>query len=486
MSIIGLGVGATTSASSEAFGWLTVLRARGPPHGARGGSGSRAQEGFSFWSPKQLTAPSHAPWTAQPDRVTIASTSALELPAAWEPLRPATTGEAACPGRATTDSSLLVGRVPIMRNDSRGRCPAAAHTDRPLMSADAESSPATFVDLFSGAGGFTLGFHSAGFSLESLAVEIDTDCSDTFRHNFAMSKILESDVRDADFSSIQADVVVAGPPCQGFSKLNRYRSDDDRNDLYLEVLRAVDAINPQVVVVENVPAFLQSAAGADCVNGLRGRGFAVRQAVVNVADHGVPQHRKRALVVAARPGTALPWPVQTHAARRANVMLPHRTVSDAFALLPTEPDGRNWHRPYVDRAYAARYRSIPEGGGRKDLPPDLVLDCWRKTDGFSDVFGRLLWGRPSTTIRTEFFRAEKGRFLHPTADRPITAREAARLQSFPDSFTFPEEQTLQSVARQIGNAMPPKAAEAIGREVLRSIRGRVHEPACRHVRVAQD
>jgi DNA (cytosine-5)-methyltransferase 1 len=136
-------------------------------------------------------------------------------------------------------------------------------------------------------------------------------------------------------------------------------------------------------------------------------------------------------------------------------------------MLPTDPTGENWHRPYDDdRAYADRYRTIPEGGGRKDLPPDLVLDCWNKTDGFSDVFGRLLWSRPATTVRTEFFRAEKGRFLHPSADRPITPREAARLQSFPDSFRFPEEQSLQAVARQIGNAMPPRAAEAIGFAIM--------------------
>jgi len=100
-----------------------------------------------------------------------------------------------------------------------------------------------------------------------------------------------------------------------------------------------------------------------------------------------------------------------------------------------------------------------------------VLDCWRDASGFDDVLGRLEWHRPATTVRTEFFRPEKGRFLHPSEDRPITPREAARLQSFPDSFCFPEHQTLYSVGRQIGNAMPPRLAEAIGTAILKSLSG---------------
>lgn len=327
----------------------------------------------------------------------------------------------------------------------------------------------TLVDLFAGAGGFTLGFQRAGFAHESRAVEWDPDSADTLRLNFPESKIVEADVRDVDLSCIQADVVVAGPPCQGFSKLNRHRADDPRNLMYQEILRAADEIGPSVIVAENVPAFLESPASADLVEGLRSRGFAVRQGVVNVADLGVPQRRQRAITIAARRGKAIPWPRTTHSAKPGKGLNRHRTVADGLSMLPTDPDGRNWHRDYENRAYADRYRSIPEGGGRRDLPPDLVLDCWKKTNGFSDVFGRLSWNRPATTIRTEFFRAEKGRFLHPSADRPITAREAARLQSFPDSFRFPEEQSLPSVARQIGNAMPPRAAEAIAASILQAI-----------------
>ena len=342
------------------------------------------------------------------------------------------------------------------------------------MTEDVRPAPPTelsFVDLFAGAGGFTLGFRRAGMTGQAFAVEVDPECADTLRLNFPDLKVMEEDVRNADFTSLHADVVVAGPPCQGFSKLNRYRKDDPRNLLYEEVLRAVAEMQPSIVVTENVPAFLESQAGRHYIETLEASGLTVRHSVINVADFGVPQRRHRALIIAARRGLAIPWPAPTHATRPGPGRQRHRTVADAFAMLPTDPTGENWHRPYEDdRAYANRYRTIPEGGGRKDLPPDLVLECWKKTDGFSDVFGRLAWNRPATTVRTEFFRAEKGRFLHPSADRPITPREAARLQSFPDSFKFPEEQTLQAVARQIGNAMPPRAAEAVGAAILAVVR----------------
>lgn len=338
-------------------------------------------------------------------------------------------------------------------------------------------SAPSFVDLFAGAGGFTLGFRRAGMTGQAVAFEVDPECADTLRLNFPDLKVVEADVRDADFTSLRADVVVAGPPCQGFSKLNRYREDDPRNLLYEEVLRAAEEIQPSFVVTENVPAFLESRSGRHYVETLEARGMTVRHGVINVADFGVPQRRQRALVIAARRGMGIPWPAPTHATRPGPGRERHRTVADAFAMLPTDPTGENWHRRYADdRAYANRYRTIPEGGGRKDLPPDLVLECWKRTDGFSDVFGRLAWNRPATTVRTEFFRAEKGRFLHPSADRPITPREAARLQSFPDSFMFPEEQTLQAVARQIGNAMPPRAAEAVGSAIMAV--GGSHDASC--------
>lgn len=335
-----------------------------------------------------------------------------------------------------------------------------------------EARPAvfTFIDLFAGAGGFTFGLERAGGDAASVAVESDPECAATFRTNFPKATLIETDIRDVAYDRRRRlDLVAAGPPCQGFSTLNRRRDGDPRNLLYTEVLRCVDALRPLIVVVENVPKFIESEEGRTLTDSLRARGFSVRSGIVNAADYGVPQRRMRALVSANVEGIRTPWPVPTHS---VSGQLPeHRTVADAFALLPTEADGRNWHRDdYARRSsQIERLRSIREGGSRRDLPPDLVLDCWKDADGYNDVLGRLEWHRPATTVRTEFFRPEKGRFLHPTADRPITPREAARLQSFPDSFVFPNDQTLYSVGRQIGNAIPPRLAEAIGKAVLESL-----------------
>ena len=329
----------------------------------------------------------------------------------------------------------------------------------------------SFIDLFAGAGGFTLGLNRAGGAKTSVAVESDPDCAATFRLNFPDAILRETDIRDTVYDRRRrVDLVVAGPPCQGFSTLNRQRNGDPRNLLYEEVIRCVDAQRPLAVVVENVPKFIEAAEGSALVDALRSRGFSVRTGVVNAADYGVPQRRHRAMVTAAANGAAPPWPRATHAASGGSLP-PYRTVGDAFALLPTEPDGLNWHRDdYARRSsQIERLRSIREGGSRRDLPPDLVLDCWKDADGYNDVLGRLEWHRPATTVRTEFFRPEKGRFLHPDADRPITPREAARLQSFPDSFVFPADQTLYSVGRQIGNAIPPRLAEAIGKAMSESL-----------------
>lgn len=141
------------------------------------------------------------------------------------------------------------------------------------------------------------------------------------------------------------------------------------------------------------------------------------------------------------------------------------TVRDAIGDLPLVPTGTNWHIPRNPTPKSMeRYRCVPEGGNRWNLPSHLMPECWkRKTKGGTDLFGRLWWDRPSVTIRTEFYKPEKGRYLHPVADRPITHREAARLQGFPDDFIF--EGSKIQVGVQIGNAVPPSLAEAVARHV---------------------
>lgn len=196
---------------------------------------------------------------------------------------------------------------------------------------------------------------------------------------------------------------------------------------------------------------------------------------MNAADYGIPQQRKRAFVFGSRIGVP-PLPKQTHRSpnrapsfETANLPV-WRTVQDAIGDLPPVPDGTNWHigRNPTEMS-KKRYRCIPKGGNRWDLPEDLMPECWkRKTKGGTDLFGRLWWDRPSVTIRTEFYKPEKGRYLHPEAHRPITHREAARLQGFDDDFDFVGKKI--EVGIQIGNAVPPPLGYRIGLSVMRHIR----------------
>jgi DNA (cytosine-5)-methyltransferase 1 len=231
--------------------------------------------------------------------------------------------------------------------------------------------------------------------------------------------------------------------------------------------------------MENVPSLLRSNQFRLFRRAVEDRGFTVISKVLNAADYGVPQTRQRAFVIGSRLGT--PWmPEPTHGSLD-NGLAAQVTVRQALSLptvLPDSPDGSNWHvsRIGILPSSVVRYRAVPPDGGNRFQMQSrlekvgkghLVPDCWRnKPTGTTDAFGRLWWDRPAVTIRTEFFKPEKGRYLHPTAHRSITVREAARLQSFPDWFRWPLSQSMTSVARQIGNAVPPTLAFAVAQSVL--------------------
>jgi DNA (cytosine-5)-methyltransferase 1 len=315
----------------------------------------------------------------------------------------------------------------------------------------------------------------------------------------------------------QADVVIGGPPCQGFSPLNREAVGFERRGLWQEYLRALEAAEPRSFVMENVPELLRSAEYAEFQKRAEALGFEVEGEILNAADFGVPQRRRRAIVIGTRHG-APPRPAPTHAepnpspfvtqrvtngrgprpnpsslvAHRATKdndplpaaegLAPWVTFREAVEGLPLAPSGRDWHRPRKPRPESVRrYKAVPRDGGdrfamQRNLDRaglgDLVPRCWReKPTGTTDVFGRLWWDRPALTIRTEFYKPEKGRYLHPSAHRPITVREAARLMSFPDDFLLPEDQSMSSIARQVGNAVPPLLARRIAEALAAAIQG---------------
>lgn len=351
----------------------------------------------------------------------------------------------------------------------------------------AQRTDYTLMDLFAGCGGMTLGFVNSGYFRPVFAVELDGDAAATYEENFGAHVARRSDGSPLPIDEIEefppVDVIIGGPPCQGFSPLNMKGVGLERRGLWREYLRALEHGAPRAFVMENVPALLKSGEFAAFRSAAEDLGYSVEAEILNAADFGVPQTRRRAIVIGAK-GGSVPWPQPTHSGSSQSSLPAWRTFREAVAGLPLTPDGHDWHNPRNPRPLSvARYRAIPgEGEGRFDLAeraPELTPACWlRKKSGSTDVFGRLWWDRPAFTIRTEFYKPEKGRYLHPSEHRPITVREAARCMTFPDSpefvFPGPDSQSMTSVARQIGNAVPPSLSLAIAKAVGAALSGDTH------------
>ncbi len=351
------------------------------------------------------------------------------------------------------------------------------------------------IDLFSGAGGMSLGFSNEfGHQFQSVwANDFNEFCVNTYNKNFG-PHCVHGDIVDIlennNFEIPQADVVIGGPPCQGFSLLNKNRDNDPRKKLWKPFLDVVDRSGAVIFVMENVPQLLGTLEHNEIVDTATSLGFKVWQDKLLAANYGVPQTRTRAFIIGCKfvePSILFP-PRKTHFKdlgkpeqlellfdNNQYLTNPQRwkTVRDAVEDLP-KPVGTQIRKtaPPLDLHFGRnptelskkRYRTIPkEGMNRFDLQrkaPELTPNCWiKKKTGGTDLFGRLWWDRPSVTIRTEFFKPEKGRYLHPVQHRPITHREAARFQSFPDSFKFTGSKI--EIAKQIGNAVPPLLAARV-------------------------
>lgn len=356
---------------------------------------------------------------------------------------------------------------------------------------------ATLIDLFAGCGGMTEGFRRTGDFDSVAAVEWDLSAAATYAANFGEGHTHWMDI--GEFIDVpKADVVIGGPPCQGFSNLGSKDPSDPRNKLWQEYVRVVLAADPQVFVLENVERFSKTVEFGLLMDQLTSgplRRWKWHEAkALNAADFGVPQRRQRTIVIASRVGP-ISHPPPTHAKAGAGELLPWATVDSAIRGLPevpvttTLPNQTCWffeeELPGVfkmpelhlgrnpNQRSLARYDCIPPGGGRFDLPPELLPNCWaNKPTGTTDVMGRMRWDQPSLTIRTEFFKPEKGQYLHPQWDakdssrrvnRPITHQEAALIQTFPDDFMWCGRKI--DIAKQIGNAVPPTLASAIAKVV---------------------
>lgn len=366
----------------------------------------------------------------------------------------------------------------------------------------------TFLDLFAGCGGITRGFIDAGFKLVH-GYELSAAAAATYAANFGLDRTSCVDITElAEVPPV--DVVVGGPPCQGFSNLGKRDPEDARNTLWNAYVDVVVGSECDVFVFENVDRFAKSAEylllRAETKKGGRLSGWDIRGLNLNAADFGVAQRRIRSIVVGSRIGP-IDGPTHTHSKDGDDCLGPWRTLRDVIGELDFEvgpghlskahqfelADGRSVPGPYklvdlhIGRTYwdisIKRYGHIAPGKNRHALPDKLQMECWRKhTSGAADVLGRLEWDKPSVTIRTEFFKPEKGRYLHPEwsrsgtrINRALTHAEAALIQGFDDRHVWCGSKV--DIARQIGNAVPPPLAAAIAIPIIPVIaKSRMGEP----------
>lgn len=333
----------------------------------------------------------------------------------------------------------------------------------------------TAIDLFSGAGGLTLGLRQAHFKVVG-AVEIDDLAAETYRTNFPGVRLWEMDIRELTVARVlrelrlrpgQLDLLAGCPPCQGFStlrSLNGHRAvDDDRNDLVLQFDRFVRGLRPRTVMLENVPGLATDPRLADLVASLKTMGYTVTTGVLDASKFGVPQRRRRMILMAGKRGSI---PLAAEAATRPTV----RDVIGGLAAAGSSGDPLHDLPEKRMPKIAALISRIPkDGGSRSDLGEEDQLDCHKRSDGFHDVYGRMSWSDVAPTITSGCVNPSKGRFLHPQHDRTITLREAALLQGFPAEHQFALRRGKYAVAEMIGNALPPEFIRRHAVEIRRSI-----------------
>ncbi|MET8251409.1 DNA cytosine methyltransferase [Micromonospora sp. NPDC005197] len=338
----------------------------------------------------------------------------------------------------------------------------------------------TVVDLFAGCGGGSMGFEKAGFKTLA-AVEIDPDAAAAFALNVGVQPLVK-DIRDVSVEELSAAGVKPGeltllfgcPPCQSFTVLRRgtKTTDDDlrRNSLIFEYLRLVEALKPRHIAFENVPGLVEgrwSQYFEIFRQKLGELGYSIAWEVVDAADYGVPQRRRRVLVIGSR--VALPeLPERTHGTDGDKK--PHTTVRDAISHLRrlgsggVDP-GDPFHKARRHSELARRrLEHIPEGGSRLDLPEELVLECHKNHRGHYDIYGRMWWDRVAPTLTSGCTNVTRGRFAHPEQNRAISLREAMLLQTFPPAARL--RGTADTMALQVGNAVPSLLAERIAQKII--------------------
>ena len=317
----------------------------------------------------------------------------------------------------------------------------------------------TFVDVYCGAGLFSEGLRREGLR-PVFAVDVDPVAVKSYRRNVA--RVAEvADARSVP-AGVKADVLIAGPPCQGFSTLGRQDPKDERNLLSLAIPRWAAACESQVVVVENVPSFIGSSVANRLVHALESQGYAVSSQILEAAHFGVAQHRRRGFLIASKAGLVGTAASAARTPRTAGQDLLGRPFRSGDEM-------HVWPTPSV--LALERFKSIPRGGDKRNLfavRADLCPPSWlRMGCQATDVWGRVDPDQPANTLRCTFQNASKGRYVHPFEHRVLSLREGARLQRVPDRWVLCGKP--YPVARQIGNGVPVPMGRAIARVVLEAL-----------------
>ncbi|CAA6692641.1 MULTISPECIES: DNA cytosine methyltransferase [unclassified Lentimonas] len=344
------------------------------------------------------------------------------------------------------------------------------------------------VDLFAGAGGMSLGAQMAGVDTK-LAIEYDEHAAATYKHNHPHTKVLTKDITEVQEIDIPKNgcetVLFGGPPCQGFSTSNqRTRTSENKNNwMFQEFMRLVRSWEPDWVVFENVKGIVETEGGIfkdQVLQALIDAGYTPNSGVLSATDFGVPQRRQRFFVIASRHGIKIKMPKRT---RRTNI-----SVADAIFDLPKLENGANTdyalystesHSPYSKKmrtrnggclnhlvtrnseTVLKRYACIPQGGNWENIPDKLMGNYADKSRCHTGIYRRLRDDEPSVVIGNY----RKNMLIHPIENRGLSVREAARIQSFPDSYVFKGSIGFQQ--QQVGNAVPPFLARAVFRAILK-------------------
>lgn len=349
----------------------------------------------------------------------------------------------------------------------------------------------TSIDAFAGAGGLSVGLRRAGFKVVA-AIEIDKNAISTYQTNHPAVHCINQDISKVSGTRIlkeancqKIDLLAGCPPCQGFTSLTaKYRHRvDPRNELVLEMARLAEEIRPRAIMMENVPglALKGEFLYQELRERLTGIGYELSEGILQVADYGVPQLRRR-LVLLGGLGFDIPLPDPTHSKISSEKHLRWRTVRDAIegmseplTLNQAKKEGAlersDWHIVRnLSEQNKIRIRSVRAGETWNRIPEHLRPKCHRGGfKGFFNVYGRMHWDRPSPTITGGCTTFSKGRFGHPDMDRTISVREAAMLQTFPRDYKL-DTPYMEHACNMVGNALPCNFAEAISRECVRSLK----------------